>query len=116
MDETDMQTDEEEELEGGKEEVYQEHVNTLLRVPEISSIDFDEEESSSHFMAYSLIAIIIIMATYIMYHNKQRIIAVIIEGRNANERRRRNNDGYQKLDQNLSDVMPSLQKSKEYKF
>ena len=45
-----------------------------------------------------------------------QIVAVIIEGRNASERRRRNNDGYQKLDQNLSDVMPSLQKSKEYKF
>ncbi|XP_022084681.1 metacaspase-1-like [Acanthaster planci] len=81
-------------------------------------LSLDEETSSSHFMAYSLSAIILIMATYILYHNKQRIIAIIIEGRNGNGRRKRTKDGYQKLDQNLSEAMPSLnqQATKDYKY
>ena len=65
-----------EELEGGNSDGYVENLEkekTIFKMPEISSMDLDEEESSSHFMAYSLIAIIIIMATYIMYHNKQRV-------------------------------------------
>ncbi|XP_071506256.1 uncharacterized protein [Diadema antillarum] len=70
-------------------------------------IVYEEDEESSHFLAYSLTAIILILATYIMYHNKQKIIAVVVEGRNGKGRRRR--QGYQKLDQNISEAMPSLQ-------
>ncbi|XP_072165040.1 uncharacterized protein [Diadema setosum] len=72
-------------------------------------IVYEEDEESSHFLAYSLTAIILILATYIMYHNKQKIIAVVVEGRNGKGRRRR--QGYQKLDQNISEAMPSLQKA-----
>ncbi|XP_030835544.1 uncharacterized protein LOC753443 isoform X4 [Strongylocentrotus purpuratus] len=69
---------------------------------------YDDDDAKTHFMAYSLTAIILILATYIMYHNKQKIIAVVVEGRNGRGRRRRGGSGYQKLDQNISEAMPSM--------
>nr|XP_054773730.1 trans-Golgi network integral membrane protein 2-like [Lytechinus pictus] len=69
---------------------------------------YDDDDGNTHFLAYSLTAIILILATYIMYHNKQKIIAVVIEGRNSRGRRKRGGSGYQKLDQNISEAMPSM--------
>ncbi|XP_033101403.1 dentin sialophosphoprotein-like isoform X2 [Anneissia japonica] len=63
--------------------------------------NFAEEESSSHFLAFSLTAIILILATYIAYHNKHKIIAVIIEGRSGRNGGRRGGS-YRRLNQNVS--------------
>ncbi|XP_071829337.1 uncharacterized protein [Apostichopus japonicus] len=62
---------------------------------------FLEQESSSHFLAYSLTAIILVMVTYILYHNKQKIVAIIIEGRHGGQgkRRRYNQNVYTTLDE-----------------
>ncbi|PIK62131.1 putative trans-Golgi network integral membrane protein 2-like isoform X3 [Apostichopus japonicus] len=67
---------------------------------------FLEQESSSHFLAYSLTAIILVMVTYILYHNKQKIVAIIIEGRHGGQGKRR------RYNQNVSEAMPTLKSAK----
>nr|XP_023659338.1 S-antigen protein-like isoform X1 [Paramormyrops kingsleyae] len=73
------------------------------------------EDADSHFFFHLVIFAFLVAIAYITYHNKRKILLLVHS--------RRWRDGfcskgveYRRLDQNVSDVMPSLRATKDYIF
>ncbi|XP_040298310.1 keratinocyte-associated transmembrane protein 2 [Bufo bufo] len=77
-----------------------------------SESDTDED---SHFFMHLVIIASLIAVVYIAYHNKRRIY-LLVQRRRWRDGLCSKNTGYRRLDQNVSEAMPSLRNTKDYVF
>ncbi|XP_072095672.1 uncharacterized protein [Mobula birostris] len=68
-----------------------------------------------HFMMYLILGLLLLSVVYIAYHNKNKIISLCQKGGPKRTRRPKTSD-YQRLDQNLSEVITSLKKKSNFKM
>ncbi|XP_043568714.1 trans-Golgi network integral membrane protein 1-like isoform X4 [Chiloscyllium plagiosum] len=66
-------------------------------------------EASSHFVIYLISGSLFVAVMYILYHNKSKISG-LCQKNGPSRSKRPNVSEYQRLDQNLSEVITSLQK------
>lgn len=90
---------------------YEENANDYEPKPG-ENTDADED---SHFFLHLVIIASLIAVVYIAYHNRRRIY-VLIQRRRWRDGLCSKNTGYRRLDQNVSEAMPSLRNSKNYVF
>ncbi|XP_062928054.1 protein SPT2 homolog [Mobula hypostoma] len=68
-----------------------------------------------HFMMYLILGLLLLSVVYITYHNKSKIISLCQKGGPKRTRRPKTSE-YQRLDQNLSEVITSLKKKSNFKM
>ncbi|XP_051883815.1 keratinocyte-associated transmembrane protein 2-like [Pristis pectinata] len=68
-----------------------------------------------HFIIYLIVGSILLSVVYIMYHNKNKIVSLCQKDGPKRTRRPKTSE-YQRLDQNLSEVITSLKKKTNFKM
>ncbi|XP_069619922.1 keratinocyte-associated transmembrane protein 2 [Ranitomeya imitator] len=82
---------------------------------EIKPNDGSDADEDSHFFVHLVVIAALIAIVYIAYHNKRRIY-LFTQRMRWREGLCSKNTGYRRLDQNVSEAMPSLRNSKNYVF
>ncbi|KAM6467968.1 keratinocyte-associated transmembrane protein 2 [Liasis olivaceus] len=72
-------------------------------------------EDDSHFFFHLVIFAFLVAVVYITYHNKRKII-LLVQNRRWRDGLCSRTVGYQRLDQNVNEAMPSLKITNEYIF
>uniref|UniRef100_A0A2D4GFU8 Keratinocyte-associated transmembrane protein 2 n=2 Tax=Micrurus corallinus TaxID=54390 RepID=A0A2D4GFU8_MICCO len=72
-------------------------------------------EDDSHFFFHLVIFAFLVAVVYITYHNKRKII-LLVQNRKWRDGLCSRTVGYQRLDQNVNEAMPSLKITNEYIF
>ncbi|XP_044136874.1 keratinocyte-associated transmembrane protein 2 [Bufo gargarizans] len=82
---------------------------------EIKPNSDEDSDEDSHFFMHLVIIASLIAVVYIAYHNKRRIY-LLVQRRRWRDGLCSKNTGYRRLDQNVSEAMPSLRNTKDYVF
>ncbi|CAI9566506.1 unnamed protein product [Staurois parvus] len=77
--------------------------------------DENNYDQDSHFFLHLVLVGLLIAVVYIAYHNKRKIF-LLIQKRRWRDSLCSKNAGYRRLDQNVNEAMPSLQRTNNYKF
>ncbi|XP_072256871.1 keratinocyte-associated transmembrane protein 2 [Pyxicephalus adspersus] len=78
------------------------------------STDEDSHDEDSHFFLHLVLVGLLIAVVYIAYHNKRKIF-LLVQKRRWRDSLCSKNAGYRRLDQNVTEAMPSLKRT-NYKF
>ncbi|XP_048860437.1 germ cell nuclear acidic protein-like [Brienomyrus brachyistius] len=99
-----------------EDEIYSEVGNeastTILDGKDLNTI---YEDADSHFFLHLVIFAFLVAIVYITYHNKRKIL-LLVQGRRWRDGFCSKGVEYRRLDQNVSDAMPSLRATKDYVF